>query len=139
MYEVKATWGGGFKFLGIDGDGRELKMDASVGAGGEGDGYRPSELPLMGLAGCTGIDTLEILQKMRQPVEGLEVRVVATPKDGYPAGYARIEVQYTVVGKGLSMEKVERAVKLSEEKYCTVGQTLANGTEMTHTIELVEG
>lgn len=139
MYEVKATWGGGFKFLGIDGDGRELKMDASVGAGGEGDGYRPSELPLLGLAGCTGIDTLEILQKMRQPVEGLEVRVVATPKDGYPAGYARIEVQYTVQGKGLSMEKVERAVRLSEDKYCTVGQTLANGTEMTHTIELVEG
>ncbi len=138
MYEVKATWKGGFKFLGIDGGGRELRMDASVGAGGEGDGYRPSELPLLGLAGCTGIDTLEILQKMRQPVEGLDVRVVAAPNDGYPARYTRIEVQYTVLGKGLSMEKVERAVKLSEDKYCTVGQTLANGTEMIHTIKLVE-
>ncbi len=138
MYEVEAMWKGGFKFLGIDGSGRELKMDASVGAGGEGDGYRPSELPLLGLAGCTGIDTLEILQKMRQPVEGLEVRVVATPEKGYPAGYAQIEVQYIVLGKGLSMEKVEKAVKLSEDKYCTVGQTLANGTEMTHTIKLVE-
>jgi putative redox protein len=138
MLEVKATWKGGFKFDGVDSQDRPMKMDASVGAGGEGDGFRPAELPLMGLAGCTGIDTVEILQKMREQVTGLEVRVTADKKKDTPPGYDGIHVVYVVRGKGLSPEKVERAVRLSEEKYCTVGAVLSKATEITHTIEIVE-
>jgi putative redox protein len=138
MLEVKATWKGGFKFDGVDSHGRPMKMDASVGAGGEGDGFRPAELPLMGLAGCTGIDTVEILQKMRQQVTGLDVRVTSEKREGTPPGYDGVHVEYVVRGKGLSLEKVERAVKLSEEKYCTVGAVLSKATEITHTIEIVD-
>ncbi len=138
MLEVKAKWAGGFKFEGVDSSGREMKMDASVGAGGEGDGFRPAELPLMGLAGCTGIDTMEILQKMRLPVEGIEVRVVADKKEDGPAGYAAIRVEYTIRGKGLSPEKVEKAVRLSEEKYCTVIGSLREPTSVTHEITIEE-
>lgn len=115
-----------------------MKMDASKEAGGEGDGFRPSELPLMGLAGCTGIDTVEILQKMREQVTGLEVTVRSQKKDGYPAGYDGIRVEYVVRGKGISKDKVEKAVRLSEEKYCTVGQVLSKATTITHDITIIE-
>lgn len=136
--ECSATWIDGFRFRGVDSDGRELKMDASKGAGGEGDGYRPAELPLMGLAGCTGIDTVEILQKMRQQVTGLEVSVKAEKAGGDKGGYAEIEVRYVVRGSGLDRAKVERAVELSERKYCTVGRALSAGTTISHEIEIVE-
>jgi putative redox protein len=139
MLEVKATWMGGLKFDGVDSQGRPMKMDASAGAGGEGDGFRPAELPLMGLAGCTGIDTVEILKKMREPLKGFEVRVTAEKKEGVPPGYKGIHVEYSIRGRGLSHEKVERAVTLSEQKYCTVWNALSKGAEITHTIEIIEG
>lgn len=137
MLEAKAIWKGGFKFEGIDSQGRPMKMDASVGAGGEGDGFRPAELPLMGLAGCSGMDTIEILQKMRQQVTGFDVRVTAGKRKEAPPGYEGIRVEYVVRGKDLSREKVERAVTLAEEKYCTVGGALSMGAEITHSIEIV--
>lgn len=138
MLEVKAKWVSGWKFVGTDSGGREMKMDASVEGGGEGDGFRPAELPLMGLAGCTGIDTIEILQKMRQQVESLELRVSAEKKKDGPAGYASVKVEYVVRGKDLSPEKVEKAVRLSEEKYCTVGGALSQKTPITHEITIEE-
>ena len=138
MLEVKATWKGGFKFNGVDSQGSQMKMDASTGAGGEGDGFRPAELPLMGLAGCSGMDAVEILQKMREPVTGFEVKVTAEKKEGVPPGYNGIHIEYVVRGEGLTRDKVERAVNLSEQKYCTVWNALSKATEITHTIEIVE-
>jgi putative redox protein len=136
--EIRATWRGGFKFDVLDTQGREMQMDASVGAGGEGAGFRPAELPLLGLAGCTGMDTIEILEKMRQQVTGLTVTVRSKKKDQIPSGYDGIHVEYEVRGKDLSREKVERAVRLSEEKYCTVGAVLSKSTKITHTITIIE-
>jgi len=112
-------------------------MDWSKEVGGEGDGFRPAELPLWGLAGCMGSDAIEILKKMREPVEDMEVIVRAEKAEGYPAKYASIEVEYIIKGKGLSPAKVEKAVKLSEEKYCTVGGSLRETVEMSHKITLV--
>jgi putative redox protein len=138
LLEVKARWIGGHRFEGQDGEGHTIRMDWSRQVGGEGDGFRPAELPLWGLAGCEGSDALEILQKMKEPVEKLEITVRAAKKEGYPAGYESVEVEYVVTGKGLSREKVERAVKLSEEKYCTVGGGLREPTPITHRIVLRE-
>ena len=138
MLEVKARWVKGFRFDGEDSQGRPMKMDASKAAGGDGDGFRPAELPLMGLAGCTGIDTVEILKKMRQDVTGFSVVITSKKKEGYPSGYDGIHVAYEVHGKGLDEEKVEKAVRLSEEKYCTVGNALAKATTITHTITIIE-
>jgi putative redox protein len=138
MLEVKAMWRGGFKFDGVDSQGRPMKMDASVGAGGEGDGFRPAELPLMGLAGCTGMDTVEILLKMREPLSGFDVRVTAEKKEGVPPGYKSIRIDYVIRGRGLSRDKVERAVRLSEEKYCTVWSALSKAAKITHTIGITE-
>ena len=138
MFEIKAKWIDGFRFDATDTDGREMRMDASAGAGGQGDGFRPAELPLMGLAGCTGIDTVEILEKMRQEVTGLTVTVRSKKREGVPPGYDGIHVEYEVTGRGLSEEKVERAVRLSEEKYCTVGHVLGKATTITHAITIIE-
>jgi putative redox protein len=138
VFEIKAKWVDGFRFEATATDGREMKMDAGVGAGGTGDGFRPAELPLMGLAGCTGIDTVEILEKMRQEVTGLTVTVKSKKKEGVPPGYDGIHVEYEVRGRGLSREKVEKAVRLSEEKYCTVGSVLSKATTITHAITLIE-
>jgi putative redox protein len=134
----KVKWVKGYRFDGWDGEGREIKLDASVAAGGEGDGFRPAELPMLALAGCTGMDVAEILKKMRQPITGLEVTATSDKKEGYPSGYAGIELAYTVRGRGLSPEKVEEAVRLSEEKYCTVGQALSKATTITHTITILD-
>ena len=138
MLEAKAVWKGKLRFDAWDSEGRHMPLDASKAGGGDGDGFRPAELPLLGLAGCTGIDVVEILQKMRQEVTGFDVRVTSRKKKGIPAGYDGIHIEYTVRGKGLARDKVEQAVRLSEEKYCTVGQALRKATEITHEITLVE-
>ena len=110
-------------FVGFDaGEGlARVVMDATPEADGRGEAPPPKQMVLYGLAGCTGMDTMEILQKMRLPVEGLEVTVSAEKRtDGTP-GYAGVKVHYIVRGQDLPLDKVERAVRLSEEKYCTVG------------------
>lgn len=138
MFEVKAKWIGGWKFEGKDGEGHTVRMDWSKEVGGDGDGFRPAELVLWGLAGCTGSDTVEILKKMREPVEDMEVIVTAKKADGYPARFESIEVEYIIKGKGLSPDKVEKAVRLSEDKYCTVGGSLRDAVKMSHRITLAE-
>ena len=138
MFEVKAKWIGGWKFEGQDAEGHTCRMDWSKSVGGEGDGFRPAELPLWGLAGCTGSDAIEILKKMRQDVEDMEVIVRAQKAEGYPARFESIEVEFVVRGKDLDPAKVEKAIKLSDEKYCTVGGSLRNPVAMSTRITLVE-
>jgi putative redox protein len=136
-YSATAKWLGGMRFEGRDRDGHVLKMDASKEGGGDGDGFRPVELPLIGLLGCSGIDSIEILQKMREPVEGLELSVESKRAgEETTTGYDGIHVTYAFTGDGLDRRKVERAVRLSEEKYCTVGRALAACTMITHTITI---
>jgi putative redox protein len=136
--KVTAKWIGGWKFEGVDGEGHTVRMDWSKEVGGEGDGFRPAELLLWGLAGCTGSDAVEILKKMRQDVEDMEVVVTAKKAEGYPARFESIAVEYIIKGKDLSPEKVKKAVALSEEKYCTVGGSLRAEVAMSHTVTLVD-
>jgi putative redox protein len=134
---AKARWIDDFRFEAWDSDGRHMKMDASEAAGGEGDGFRPAELPLIGLIGCTGMDTIEILKRMRQPVEGLELSVESKKAEGMPTtGYDGIHITYAFTGADLDRAKVQKAVRLSEEKYCTVGRALSACTLITHTITI---
>lgn len=138
MLEVKARWIGGWKFEGKDGEGHTVRMDWSKAVGGEGDGFRPAELPLWGLAGCAGSDVIMVLKKMREDVKDLEVIVKADKKGESPAGFGSVHVEYIVTGRNLSMEKVEKAVALSEEKYCTVTGALREPTPVHHKITLRE-
>lgn len=139
MIEAKMKWQGGLKFEGTSAFGHKLATDGSIKAGGKEDGYKPTELVLFGLAGCTGIDVVKILQKMRQEITDLEMEVQGFQPEEYPKPYNKINVKYIFTGKNLDRRKVEKAVNLSEDKYCMVSQSLKGIARINIEIEIKEG
>lgn len=129
---VKATmrWAGGLKFEGKSAFGHKIVTDASKADGGEEAGFKPSELMLYSLAGCTGIDIVRILEKQNQKVTSLEIELAALQPTEYPKPFESIAIRYTVKGKNLDTQKVARAIELSENKYCTVGLTIQRQTPL---------
>jgi putative redox protein len=120
------TWKKGLSFIGTAlGTGFTLPLGADPAVGGENDGFRPPELLLVGLAGCTGMDVISILQKKRAPVSGLEVRVHGERAQEHPKRFTGFVVEYVVTGAGVDRAAVEQAVALSAEKYCGVMATLS--------------
>ena len=118
---ARIKWTGKRQFLGLDQSGHSVVMDASPEFNGEGSGIRPVELVLHALAGCTAMDVISILEKKRQTVTHLEVIARGEQRtDDYPKIYTAIELEYVVTGPDVSPVAVERAVELSEEKYCSV-------------------
>lgn len=124
-------------------EGTEFEASTSSGhkfiieGGGPNRGPGPMELVLVGLAGCTGMDVSDILKKKRLDVKGLEVRVEGTRADTYPMVYTCIDVIYTIRGKNIPASDVEQAIKLSEEKYCSVGAMLAKTVQINHRYEII--
>ncbi len=132
-------WKGGLKFTGISRFGHEITTDGSKKAGGEEAGYQPPELLLFGLAGCTGIDVVLIAQKMKQDVTGLTIHIESEQKEDHPKFITRVNIVYAFSGKNLDEAKLERAIQLSQERYCSVSNTLAGVTKITHSITINEG
>lgn len=132
MTEAKATWIENFRF-----EGAASSKHAVIVDGGSALGNSPMELVLIGLCGCTGYDVVSILQKKREPVSGLEVRAQAERAPNPPAVYTEIKLIYRVRGK-LSHKAVEDAVRLSEEKYCSVSAMLRKTAKITTEIEYLE-
>jgi len=127
------------QFVGTDAAGHSIVMDAKPEYKGEGSGMRPIEVVLHGLAACTGMDVISILEKKRQDVRGLEIRVNAWQReDDFPKSYTRMELEYVVRGFGVEPEAVARAIQLSEEKYCSVGGMLAGNVEMKTSFRVIE-
>lgn len=122
MDTVTVRWGGKRQFVAWDEAGHNLVMDARVEASGEASGMRPLQVFLCGLAGCTGMDVVSILEKKRQDVRGLEILIEADQRtDEYPKIYTQIRLHFVVTGYGVVPAAVARAIELSEEKYCSVG------------------
>ncbi|HEX9019456.1 MAG TPA: OsmC family protein [Anaerolineaceae bacterium] len=116
-----------------------LPMDTSVESGGEDNGFRPIELLLVGLAGCTAMDVISILQKKRQEVTAFEVRVVEADRAAdHPRVYTHIVLEYVVTGHNVDRAAVERAVELSETKYCSAGGMLGKVAKIENTITVLE-
>ena len=130
-------WDSGMAFR-VEQDGHSFMLDASPEAGGRDLGPRPKALLLSGLGACTAIDVVSILDKMRVELDGLEVQVSAETRDEHPRIYTGIHVRYVFRGKDLPLEKLERAVKLSEETYCGVSAMLRPAVPITSEI-VVEG
>ena len=130
-------WDSGMAFR-VEQDGHSFMLDASPEAGGRDLGPRPKALLLSGLGACTAIDVVSILDKMRVKLDGLEVQVSAETRDEHPRIYTGIHVRYVFRGKDLPLEKLERAVKLSEETYCGVSAMLRPAVPITSEI-VVEG
>lgn len=124
MAEIKAKWVDNLQFIAIDVENHSLVMDGSPKAGGQGTGFRPAQLLLVGLAGCTGMDVISILRKKRQQVTSLELVVSGEQVSEPPWAYQNISVEYIIKGKNIDEAAVKRAIELSETKYCSVKATL---------------
>ena len=139
--ECTIRWVGpdaGMSFLGESGTGHAVLMDGAPEAGGRNLGPRPMELLLIGTGGCSAFDVVMILQKARQKVTGCVARLSATRATEDPKVFTAINFHFVVSGHNLSQAAVERAVKLSHEKYCSASIMLAHSATMTHSTEIIE-
>jgi putative redox protein len=114
-------------FRGASGSGHDVLMDAEPAAGGEERGARPMEVILLAFGGCTGMDVISILRKMRQDVVGYEVRLVGERTDQQPTVFTDVTVEHVVRGRDLDVDNVRRAVELSATRYCPVSAMLSRG------------
>lgn len=132
-----ARWVDKQQFEARTGSGHTICMDGSSPAKGETCGASPMELLLVGMAGCTGIDVADILQKKRQALSGLEVRIEGVRADTSPMVYTEIDVTYVVRGKEISPKAVEDAIELSEKKYCSAGVMLGKTARIKSRYEII--
>jgi putative redox protein len=137
MLTAKMKWSGGLKFEGTSAYGHKIVTDGSKQAGGEEAGYKPTELLLYAIAGCTGIDVVRILEKQKQKLSSLEIELVAHHNDDYPKPFHTIEVKYIARGENLSDKKLAQAIELSESKYCMVSQTVENVGKVVTSFEIL--
>ena len=136
--ECVVSWGEGMSFIAETGSGHRVAMDGAPEAGGKNLAPRPMELILAGAGGCTAFDVVMILQRSRQAIQDCQVKLTAERADTDPKVFTRIHFHYTVKGKDLKPEAVERAIKLSSEKYCSASIMLGKTAEMTHDWEIIE-
>ncbi len=139
--ECTVSWMGqdGMSFSAEVGSGHLVNMDGAPEAGGRNLAPRPMELLLAGAGGCTAFDVVMILKKARQAVTGCKVKLEAVRADSEPKVFTHINMKFIVTGKGLDPVRVEKAVSLSHEKYCSATIMLGKTAEITHSIEIVEG
>ncbi len=123
-------------FVAESGSGHSVVMDGAPEYGGRNLGFRPMEMLLLGLGGCTAFDVVHILKKSRQPVADCEVEIEAERADSEPKVFTRIHIHFIVRGTGLKENAVQRAVSLSAEKYCSASLMLGKTAEMSHDFEI---
>ncbi len=140
MMECKISWlaSSGMAFMAETGTGHILNMDGAPEAGGRNLAPRPMELMLAGAGGCTAFDVVLILQRSRQNVLGCEVTLQAERADTDPKVFTKINMHFIVKGNNLDPSKVERAIQLSHDKYCSATAMLGKTAEITHSFEIVQ-
>lgn len=133
----RVKWIENAMFLGQSGSGHSVVMDGPPENGGQNLGLRPMEMLLLGVGGCSAFDVVAILKKSRQPVIDCEVELNAERAESVPKVFTKINMHFIVAGKQeIKESQVERAVKLSAEKYCSASIMLAHSVEITHSFEL---
>ena len=137
---MKATvkWLDNMSFVGESGSGHSIVMDGSPEDGGRNLGVRPMEMVLLGMGGCTAFDVVLILKRGRQDITDCHVELEAERASDVPKVFTKIHAHYVVKGKGLDAKKVERAVSMTAEKYCSVSIMLAATADVTHDFEIIE-
>ncbi len=135
MNKITAKWSGNMAFQ-LHQDGHKFYLDASEDVGGNNKGPRPKALLLSGLAGCTGMDVVSILKKMKITDYQLEIDISGELTDEHPKVYNKILIQYIFTGKDLPLAKLQKAVELSETRYCGVSAMLGKTAEIKTKITL---
>ncbi|MGD8822988.1 MAG: OsmC family protein [Anaerolineales bacterium] len=135
--QAKVTWSQRLSFTATADTGYSLPLGAKPEVGGDNDGFRPMELIALGLAGCTAMDVISILQKKRQEISSFEVVVNAERADEHPRVFTHIKIEYRIAGVDVDEAAVERAIELSETKYCPAQAMLKDVVpiELSYTIE----
>ena len=119
------------------GSGHETRSDGPVEHGGTNAGMRPMELVLLGMGGCTAYDVVEILRKRRRPPDSLEIEIQAQRAEDVPKVFTGIHLKYFVKGDGITAKELERAIKLSLEKYCSATRMLSSTAEITFECQII--
>ena len=135
---ISVNWVDGMLMVGKSDSGHSITMDGPPEIGGENLGVRPMEMLLLGVAGCTMIDVVTTLKKMRQDLTNCETKLIAERADDHPKVFTDIHIQFIVKGKDLDPKKVEKAITLSAEKYCSASIMLGKTASITHDFEIVE-
>ncbi len=137
--KVSIKWIDGVSFVGESETGHAVVLDGALENGGRNIGMRPMEMLLIGMGACTSFDVVTILKKARQPIVDCIAEIDAIRADEIPKVFTKIHVHFVITGTGLNALQVERAVKLSAEKYCSASIMLSKACEITHDFEIKSG
>ena len=135
---ISVNWVDGMLMVGKSHSGHSITMDGPPEIGGNNLGVRPMEMLLLGVAGCTMIDVVTTLKKMRQELTHCETKVNAERADDHPKVFTDIHIQFLVKGNDLDSKKVEKAITLSAEKYCSASIMLGKTASISHDFEILE-
>jgi putative redox protein len=135
--QATVKWIDGRSFVGESGSGHSVVMDGPADHGGRNIGIRPMEMILLGVGGCSSYDVMDILQKGRHEVTDCIAELTAERVDAVPSVFSKIHLHFKVTGKNLKDKVVERAVKLSAEKYCSASIMLGKSVDITHDFEVI--
>ena len=134
---IVANWNGNMSFKSVI-NGHELIVDAVDAVGGEDRGPRPKPLMMLALAGCTGMDVVSILKKMRVDFKDFNVYVESEMTEEHPKVYTSMHIVYEIKGKDIDASKVDKAVTLSQENYCGVSAMYKQVMKITHEIKIID-
>ena len=135
---ISVKWIDGMLMVGKSGSGHAIVMDGPPEIGGENLGVRPMEMLLLGMTGCTVIDVISTLKKMREDIVDCKTQVSADRSEEYPKVFTNIHVHFVLRGKQLNPLKVDKAIKLSAEKYCSASIMIGKTAIITHDYEIIE-
>ena len=134
--ETSLVWAGGAAFIGTSSGGHKVVIDGPPEGGGRDLGPRPMEMLLLGLGACSSYDIVSILRKARQDITDCRVSLKAKRADEIPSVFTEIHMHYHVLGKVISEKQVEKAIKLSAEKYCSASIMLGKTARITHSFDV---
>jgi putative redox protein len=135
--DVNAKLAGGMRFDVETGSGYTISLDMAAGEGGDGSAPQPMEMLLVGLAGCAGMSNLLILRKRKQDVRDYAIRIHGERAAMHPQVFTEIAVEHVITGKDIKPEVVERAMLMTEQKYCGASVMLEKTAHITHTYQLI--
>lgn len=136
--QTSLKWAGGAAFVGLSSSGHKVVIDGPPEGGGRDLGPRPMEMILLGLGACSSYDIVSILKKARQEISAVEIEVDGKRADSIPSVFTDIHLHFRVAGRNVSERQVEKAVRLSAEKYCSASIMLGKAANITHSFEVTE-
>lgn len=139
MLQARVKYVDGLQFVGEASSGHAIVMDGDASVGGSNTGVRPTELLLIGLGGCSGMDIVSILKKKREDIRNVDVIVKGEKAENYPKKFTEITIEFVVTGRNVSEDAVKKAVELSMEKYCSVKATLEGSARINFSYKILEG